>query len=66
MVFNFKPRPHSQDLPGWTPVLLLCLPIMGPTTLGNVVLRDSGFEALRGHRVFALANPTSIFPDTLE
>jgi uncharacterized protein YbbC (DUF1343 family) len=35
-------------------------------TLGNVLLRDSGFAALRSQRVAVLANPTATFSDTLE
>ena len=35
-------------------------------TLGNLVLRDSGYAAVAAQRVAVLANPTAIFADTLE
>jgi uncharacterized protein YbbC (DUF1343 family) len=35
-------------------------------TLGNSVLRSSGYAPLRGHRVACLTNPTGIFADTFE
>ena len=35
-------------------------------TLGNLLLRDSGYAALRSRRVALLANPTAVFADTLE
>ena len=34
--------------------------------LGNLLLRDSGYAALRSRRVALLANPTAVFADTLE
>jgi uncharacterized protein YbbC (DUF1343 family) len=34
-------------------------------TLGNVVLRDSGFSQLKGHRVAVLTNPTGVFADSM-
>jgi hypothetical protein len=38
----------------------------GVVTLGNMVLRDGGFRALKGHRVAVLTNPTGVFVDTME
>ena len=35
-------------------------------TLGNVLLRESGYAALRSQRVAVLANPTAVYADTLE
>ena len=34
-------------------------------TLGNIVLRDSGFSQLKGHRVAVLTNPTGVFADSM-
>ena len=34
-------------------------------TLGNMVLRDSGFALLSGHRVAVLTNPTGVFVDSM-
>ena len=34
-------------------------------TLGNMILRDDDFSALKGHRVAALTNPTGVFMDTM-
>ena len=33
--------------------------------LGNMVLRNSGFQQLRGERVAVLTNPTGVFADTM-
>lgn len=35
-------------------------------TLGNMILRDSGFELLKGHRVAVLTNPTGVFVDNMK
>ena len=35
-------------------------------TLGNLILRNSGYAALAAQRVAVLANPTAVFADTLE
>mmetsp|Transcript_10895 Transcript_10895/g.20716 ORF Transcript_10895/g.20716 Transcript_10895/m.20716 type:complete len:415 (-) Transcript_10895:21-1265(-) len=50
----------------WTLFILATDVIAVPVVLGNMVLRNGGYQQLQGERIAVLSNPTGVFSDSFE